>query len=145
METFTMAGTDFLSFLVDETLKLQTNGASELSSLEHKLKDYGLQFMKGEFVPQSQMLRFKTSFGVLDFPVNWSVFDIGTAASQDIVLSSDFDDDHLLEVLKHAWNPNFTKILVTHAEGFCYLVGLESGEESHLHDLMTPQEWLRAA
>lgn len=140
-----MANSDFLSFLVDETLKLQKSGEVELSSLECKLTDYGLNFIKGEFMPMTQVLRFQTSFGLIDVPVNWSVFAIDSAHGGDIVLSLSNDDDHLLEILKGAWNPNIEKMLVTHADGFCYLVGLKAGEENHLHDLLNPQEWLKAA
>ncbi len=139
-----MAETDFLSFLVDETLKLQTSGVADLSTLELKLTDYGLEFLKGEFIPQLQMLRFKTTFGILDIPVNWSVFSIGANSVSDTVLTSNSDKDHLLEIIKMAWNKNFSQLLVTHADGFCYLVGLEAGDESHLHDLLNPQEWLKA-
>lgn len=140
-----MAETDFLTFLVDETLKLQGSGEAKLSSLELKLKDYRLPFLRGVFVPQSQMLSFKTHFGPLDIPVNWSVFSMDSVHTTDIILSADHDPDHLFEILRSAWNPAFTKILITHAEGFCYLVGLELQDETHIHDLLNPQEWLRAA
>lgn len=140
-----MADTDFLSFLVDETLKLQKSGEVELSSLELKLNDYKLNFLKGEFIPQSQMLRFITSFGKLDIPVNWSIFAIDSTDGADIVLSKENDQDQLFEVLRSSWNPEFSKILVTHADGFCYLVGLRPVEEAHLHDLLNPQVWLKAA
>lgn len=140
-----MAETDFLSFLVDETLKLQKSGEVELSSLELKLTDYKLNFLKGEFIPQSQMLRFITSFGKLDIPVNWSIFAIDSTDGADIVLSKENDHDQLFEVLKSTWNPEFSKILVTHADGFCYLVGLRPVDEAHLHDLLNPQVWLKAA
>lgn len=140
-----MANSDFLSFLVDETLKLQQSGEGELSSLELKLNDYKLNFLKGEFIPQSQVLRFRTDFGVIDIPVNWSVFAIDHQAGEDVVLSQEHDKDHLFKVLKSVWNPSFTRMLVTHADGFCYLVGLQAGEEAHLHDLVNPQEWLKAA
>jgi hypothetical protein len=135
---------DFLSFLVDETLKLQRSGEIELSSFELKLNDYKLNFMKGEFVPQLQVLRFHTKFGVLDIPVNWSVFSI-EAGSGDIVLSAEDDSDHIFEVVRSAWDPSFTKMLITHADGFCYLVGLKLHEEVHLRDLLNPQELLQAA
>ncbi len=136
---------DFLSFLVDETLKLQQSGEAELSSLELKLTDYGLMFLKGEFIPQTQLLRFQTTFGVLDIPINWSLFAVDPANSGDHILSLENDHDHLLGILKSAWNNDLEKMLVTHADGFCYLVGLKSGEEAHLHDLMNPQELLNAA
>lgn len=138
-----MAETDFLSFLVDETLKLQKSGA-ELSSFETKLTDYKMNFLKGEFIPQTQMLRFNSSFGVLDIPINWSMFSIEAGAG-DTLLSSEEDRDHLFQILKAVWNPSFSKMLVTHADGFCYLVGLEAHEEVHLHDLLTPMELLQAA
>lgn len=137
--------TDFLTFLVDETLKLQKSGEVELSSLELKLKDYGLSFLKGEFIPQSQMLRFKSHFGVLDFPINWSVFAIENTSGKDVILSQDNDPDLLLSVLKTAWNQELERVLIAHADGFCYIVGLKAGEELHLHDLQNPQEWLKAA
>ena len=136
---------DFLSFLLDETLKLQQSGEAELSSLELKLTDYDLDFLKGEFIPQTQMLRFQTNFGVMDIPVNWSVFAIGPADSSDHLLSHENDQDHLLGIFKEVWNKDLEKVLITHADGFCYLVGLKTGEESHLHDLMNPQELLKAA
>lgn len=136
---------DFLSFLVDETLKLQQSGEAELSSLELKLNDYKLHFLKGEFIPQTQMLRFNSAFGILDIPVNWSSFSIESAESNDHVLDKDNDPDHLLKVLKEVWHKDLQKLLITHADGFCYLVALSAGEESHLHDLLNPQELLNAA
>jgi hypothetical protein len=137
-----MGETDFLSFLVDETLKLQKTGVAELSTLELKLQDYSMHFLKGEFIPQLQMLRFVTTFGILDIPVNWSVFSI---ASQDVVLGQNNDQDHLLEVIKLGWNKKFEKLLITHADGFCYIIGLDAGDEARIHDLLNPQEWLKAA
>ncbi len=133
----------FLSFLVDETLKLQKSGEIELSSLERKLTDYGLNFIKGEFIPLAQVLRFKTTFGDLDIPVNWSVFSIDNA--NGALLDEANDDEHFFEVIRMAWNKKFEKLLVTHADGFCYLVGLKAGEDAHLHDLLNPQEWLKSA
>jgi hypothetical protein len=140
-----MVETDFLSFLVDETLKLQKSGEVELSSFELKLTDYKLNFIKGEFIPQSQMLRFNTTFGKLDIPINWSVFAMDPGECADLVLSKENDHDHLFHVLKTSWNPELSKILVTHADGFCYIVGLRPFEEAHLHDLLNPQIWLKAA
>lgn len=135
-----MAERDFLSLLVDETLKLQ-QGPDELSTFEVKIKDYELEYLRGEFVPQFQIFRFQSSFGLIDIPINWSVF------SQDshFIVTPENDSDHFLEVLKASWNENLDKILVIHADGFCYLVGLKVGEDSHLHDLLNPQELLRSA
>jgi hypothetical protein len=138
-----MANTDFLSFLVDETLKLQHRGEVSLSSFEHKINDYKLSFLKGEFIPQSQVLRFKTSFGPLDIPINWSVFAIDN--EQGAILDPKNDEDHFFEVIRLAWDKSFEKLLITHADGFCYLVGLKAGEETYLHDLLNPQEWLKTA
>jgi hypothetical protein len=140
-----MAEADFLSFLVDETLKLQKSGEVELSSLELKLSDYKLNFLKGEFIPQLQMIRFITSFGKIDIPVNWSIFALETGLNGDVVLSDEKDEDHLFKVLKSCWDQNFSKMLITHSDGFCYLVGLHADEEAHLHDLLNPQVWLKNA
>lgn len=137
-----MSENDFLGFLVDETLKLQQKGEMKLSSLELKLNDYALNFIKGEFIPQSQVLRFKSQFGHLDFPVNWSIFKMED--NPGTVLDKDHDIDFLFSVIRKAWNPEFSKILVINADGFCYLVGLKNGDETHLHDLLNPQEWLKA-
>lgn len=134
----------FLSFLVDETLKLQKSGESELSSLELKLNDYGLEFLKGEFIPQLQMLRFHSTFGDLDIPVNWSIFSIDSNPAGHAILDQEHDEDKFFSVIREAWNPGFVKLLVIQADGFCYLVGLSAGEDSCLHDLLNPQEWLKA-
>jgi hypothetical protein len=140
-----MADKDFVTFLVDETLKLQQSGESELSSLELKLKDYELAFFKGAFIPQSRMLRFSTHFGDLDIPVNWSVFSVENSQSDFTLLDQKTDQDCLFEVIKQAWGLPIEKLLITHADGFCYMVGLKSGDETHLHDLLHPQEWLKSA
>lgn len=135
-----MAETDFLGLLVEETLKLQKSGEARLSSLELKLNDYGLEYLRGEFIPQFQILRFVTKVGVLDMPVNWSVFEMN-----DAIISEENDYDYLLKVLKNSWKVDLDRLLIVHADGFCYIVGLRAGEENHLHDLMSPQEWLEAA
>ena len=140
-----MGNSDFLAFLVEETMKLQKNGEVELSSLELKLKDYGLPFFKGEFIPQFKILRFHTSFGQLDVPINWSIFSHASQDSGHTVLDEKNDTDHFFTVIRSAWNTSFEKILVTHDDGFCYLVGLKAGDETHLHDLTNPQQWLKSA
>jgi hypothetical protein len=109
-----MAEGDFLSFLVDETLKLQKSGEVKLASLEHKLSDYGLNFLKGEFIPPAQILRFKTTFGNLDIPINWSVFSIDNP--HGALLDEANDDEHFFEVIRMAWNKKFEKLLITHAD-----------------------------
>ena len=138
-----MSKTDFLTFLVDETLKLQKTGQANLSSLELKLKDYKLSFLKGEFVPQSQVMRFTTAFGVLDFPVNWSVFAADSVSDQLIKESN--DKDHLLKVLRKVWSSGISQLLIAHADGFCYIIALEQGDDCYLHDLLSKQESLGAA
>jgi hypothetical protein len=140
-----MAETDFLSFLVDETLKLQKTGGIKLSSLELKLSDYKLEFLKGEYIPQTQVLRFRSSFGILDFPVNWSFFALEYSDRNDHMITANSDRDHLLEILQINWKKTIQQVLVTHADGFCYIVGLKEGEEYYLHDLLNPQQLLKAA
>lgn len=139
-----MSKQDFLSFLVDETLKLQKNGEANLSSFELKLSDYQLNFLKGEFIPQCQVLRFRTNFGVIDTPVNWSLFSLSNVFSYTLI-DSELDQDHFLEIMKQNWRADIDKLLITHADGFCYLVGLKAGEDSYLHDLVHHQEWLKSA
>lgn len=138
-----MGKPEFLNFLVDETLKLQGSGQGNLSSLELKLNDYGLNFLKGEFIPQSQLLRFNTPFGVMDVPVTWSIFCCEGKSYTLLDKSSDKDD--FFTVMKFAWKLPLEKMLILHADGFCYMVGLKSGEDSHLRDLLNPQEWLKTA
>ena len=140
-----MAETDFLSFLVDETLKLQKKGEIKLSSFELKLTDYKLDFLKGEFIPQTQMLRFKSLIGILDFPINWSLFGQQSTDRNDHLITTSNDPDHLLEILQINWSKTFQQILITHADGFCFIVGLKEGEEYYLHDLLNPQQLLKAA
>jgi hypothetical protein len=138
-----MAQTDLLSFLVEETLKLQQTGEDELSSLELKLKDYDLAYLKGEFIPQIQMLRFRLKGVVLDIPVNWSIFDLNHAGVEHLILTSANDPEKLFAVFKKIWLTHLEKMLITHADGFCYMVGLKAGDDAHLHDLINPQEWLK--
>jgi hypothetical protein len=140
-----MTDTDLLSFLVDETFKLQRSGEAKLSSLELKLSDYGLCFLKGEFIPQIQVLRFKLSGQILDIPANWSIFSLSGEESLHQVLHEGLDPDHLFRILREVWLTQMKKLLVTHADGFCYLVGLKAGDDAYLHDLLNPQECLKAA
>lgn len=140
-----MDDSDFLSFLVDETFKHRNTDNLRISSFEQKLSDYGLNFFKGEFIPQSQMLRFDTKIGAIDIPINWSIFDIANYSEGNILLTRDNDQDHVLEIFQEICKKPFRKLLVTHADGFCYIVGLKTGEEHHLHDLLNPQELLSAA
>jgi hypothetical protein len=140
-----MENKNFVTFLVDETLRLQKSGEVKLSSFELKLNDYSLEFIKGEFIPQAQILRFVTPFGLLDVPVNWSVFSIEKPSADYSLLDSDHDHDYFFKVVKSAWKKPFEKMLITQADGFCYVVGLKLGEENHLHDLINPQIWLKAA
>lgn len=131
----------FLSFLVDETLKLQKSGEEKLSSLETKLTDYELNFWKGEFIPQAQVLRFLTNMGIMDVPMNWSVFSC--VGSDHRILDKENDIDSFFSVITSAWKLPLKKVVIIHADGFCYLVGLTHEQEGHLHDLINPQEWLK--
>ena len=140
-----MSEKDFVTFLLDETLKLHNSGEVQLSSLELKLNDYGLNFLKGEFIPQTQILRFATSFGDLDVPVNWSIFSVENSHAQYTLLDEKNDVDSFFLVIKMAWKQPIEKLLITHDDGFCYMIGLKQGEEVHLHDLVNPQEWLKSA
>lgn len=137
-----MSAPDFFTFLVDETLRLQEGGEKKLSRYELKLTDYSLSYLKGEFIPQIQALRFQGDLGVLDIPINWSFFE---NCSHDVLLSKEEDHDHFFEVITSAWNPDISKILITHADGFCYLIALKAEEEIHLRDLQNHQEWLEVA
>lgn len=139
-----MADTDFISFLVNETLRLQTDERAHLSTLELKLKDYSLSYLRGFFIPQFRMLRFKTEMGTIDIPINWSVFSVGEH-QEGIILDADDDKDALFMIFQKNWQPEMKKLLIAHADGYCYLVGLKVGEEVHLHDLLNPQEWLSVA
>ena len=120
-----MATEDFLSFLVDETLKLQKRGSVQLSSLELKLKDYGLFFLKGEFIPQLQSLRFSAPFGILDVPINWSVFSVENSMAQYTILNNEQDVDYFYSVLRNAWDMQIKNLVITHDNGFCYIIGLK--------------------
>lgn len=140
-----MSDKDFVSFLVDETLKLHKGGHESLTSLEVKLTDYGLNFLKGEFIPQSQILRFQTPFGNLDVPINWSIFSIENKQAEYVLIDEKNDQDSFFTVIKMAWKKPIEKLLITHDNGFCYIIGLKAGEDSHLHDLLNPQEWLKSA
>ena len=106
-ETSYMSDKDFVSFLVDETLKLQKSGDVGLSSLELKLTDYGLNFLKGEFIPQTQILRFTTPFGNLDVPVNWSIFSVENSLAQYTLLDEKNDVDSFFSSYRGTTKPRF--------------------------------------
>jgi hypothetical protein len=138
-----MSDSEFLSFLVDETLKLHASG--EAQDFETKLRDYKLGFLKGEFIPQIQVVRFVSPIGILDFPVNWSVFNLEWAGSQDTLLESNSDPDHLLELIQENCFPTISKLLITHSQGLCYIVGFRPEEEVYLHDILNHQDPLSTA
>jgi hypothetical protein len=140
-----MASEDFLTFLVDETLKLQKKGLHQLSSLELKLQDYQLDFLRGEFIPQIQVLRFYAQFGCMDIPINWSIFSVENSMAQYTLLSQHQDVDDFFRVISVAWKIPLEQLLITHDNGFCYLVGLRKGDEIHLNDLLRVNDWQCAA
>jgi hypothetical protein len=139
-----MSDTDIFTFLVDETLKLHQSGGLDLSRLELKLQDYSLSYLRGEFIPQIQMLRFNLKGQIMDVPINWDIFNPEVTTLHQI-LSIDIDRDHLFDVLKSVWLKELRKLLIIHSDGFSYIVGLTAAQEVHLHDLLNPQECLRAA
>jgi hypothetical protein len=78
-------------------------------------------------------------------PVNWSIFSVENSLAQYTLLDEKNDVDSFFQVIKLAWNRPIEKLLITHDDGFCFIVGLNQGEESHLHDLINPQVWLKTA
>lgn len=138
-----MSESDFLTFLVDETLKLQKSG-KKLSSFDLKLKDYGLNYLRGEYVPKLQVIRFRSDRGSLDFPINWSVFDTKKITGY-LVLSQFDDQDHIFSVMKSIWGNAVEKILILEQEGHCYIVALKSGEDAHMRDLLKKEKALKSA
>lgn len=140
-----MSKSNFLNFLVDETLRHHRDDFHAFSDLERKLSDYGISFLRGEFIPQIHMLRFITPMGVIDIPTNWSSFSLEHGQGYCWV-KSDTDGDGLLHILQQAWQPSMKSLLVTHSEGYCYIIGLKESDEYYLEDLVNPQEiLLRAA
>lgn len=134
-----MKKSNFLNFLVDETFRLQETNHSELSSLEHKLKDYGIHYLRGEFIPQTQLLRFYAPMGILDIPTNWSCFAL--EHGQDYThLRADNDPENFLSILKSAWKKDLSSLLITQSQGYCYIIGLGLADEEHFADLINPQE-----
>lgn len=134
-----MQRSNFLNFLVDETFRIQEKSYNELWSLERKLVDYRINFLRGEFIPQIQLLRFQTPLGIIDIPVNWSCFAL--EQGQDYThLRSDNDPERFLAILKSSWDKNLSSLLITHAQGYCYIIGLSEADERHLDDLINPQE-----
>jgi hypothetical protein len=129
-----MSESDFLTLIVNETFDLQKSGEDNLASLERKIQDYGLMYLRGIFIPQIQVLRFESPMGQLDIPVNWSFF-----SQAEHFLDSQNDPDKLFEILHLSWDQGIHEIYVTHADGYCYIVGLKEGDESHLNDLCKPE------
>jgi len=139
-----MASNDLVTFLVEETLKLQETGNESISGLEAKIQDYQLHYLKGYFIPQTQMLRFDGPFGCIDIPTNWSLFSIENSMVDFSLISSQKDRDMFFSVIQKAWNIPIKSLVVTHENGFCFMIGLKSGDEVHLRDLLNSEEWLKA-
>lgn len=136
-----MSKSNFLSFLVDETFRLQSQNARTFCDLERKLTDYGISFLRGEFIPQIQMLRFNTPMGILDVPINWSSFALDEGRDYNWIKNGS-DQEELLNVMKASWNPEMKSLLVMQAQGYCYIISLTESDEFYLKDLINPQEIL---
>ncbi|HLW58052.1 MAG TPA: hypothetical protein VKY27_11725 [Bacteriovoracaceae bacterium] len=139
-----MSKSNFLNFLVDETFRIQESSL-QFCDLERKLKDFSIAFLRGEFIPQIQMLRFETPMGVLDVPITWSCFDLEQGEDYKWINTSN-DQESLLKVMKKSWNPELKSLLIMQAQGYCYLIGLKECDEFYLKDLVNPQEiFIKAA
>lgn len=136
-----MNKSNFLNFLVDETFRHNTATQQTLSDLERKITDYSISFLRGEFIPQIQMLRFATPMGRLDIPVNWSCFALDQGQDYCWVQTQN-DVDGLLTIMKASWNSSIKSLLVTQSQGYCYIIGLKESDELYLQDLTNPQEIL---
>lgn len=135
-----MSKTNLLSFLVEETFLLDKNHLS-FSDLERKLYDFSISFMRGEFIPQIQMLRFRAPMGTIDVPVNWSCFALDHGCDY-VWITTNNDEDNLLKVMKISWDKELKSLLVLPSDGYCYLIGLREADEYYLKDLVNPQEIL---
>lgn len=135
-----MSKSNFLDFLVDETLQPHFP-TSQHCDLERKLHDYGISYIKGEFIPQIQMLRFHTAIGLMDIPINWSYFTLDHGKDYTWLNESN-DEEGLLFILKGQWKKSIKSLLITQAAGHCYIVALQESEEFYLQDLTNLQEML---
>lgn len=136
-----MNKSNFLDFLVDETFRSNTSAKQTLGDLERKLTDYSISFLRGEFIPQIQMLRFATPMGQLDIPVNWSCFALDQGQDYCWVQAQN-DVDGLLAIMKASWKNTIKSLLITQSQGYCYIIGLKESDEFYLQDLTNPQEIL---
>lgn len=139
-----MSSNDLVTFLVEETFKLQEASDESISGLEAKIQDYHLNYLKGYFIPQTQMLRFNGPFGCIDIPTNWSHFSIENSLAEYTLMNDHNDADMFFKVIQNAWGIQLKSLVVTHENGFCFIIGLKSGEEVHLRDLLSSEEWLKA-
>ncbi|MFA5583646.1 MAG: hypothetical protein WDA09_05475 [Bacteriovoracaceae bacterium] len=138
-----MSKSNFLNFLVEETLKLHSQTTS-FCDLERKLIDYDILFLRGEFVPQIQMLRFQSHWGMIDIPINWSCFNLEQGQDYYWVRAGD-PEETLLKVMAKKWDSQVNSLLIMQAEGYCYIIGLKESDEFYLRDLINPQEILTKA
>jgi hypothetical protein len=119
---------NFLDFLVAETYKLQEQGEHKLNSFETLVKDYGLYYIRGEFVPNLSVFRFATPIGNLDAPITWKVFDFENKNTEFILLDNQNDPQKLYSVLKEAIKQEAEKLYLTQSDGFFYLVFIKKTE-----------------
>ncbi len=136
---------DFLSFLVNETYKLQSEGENRLHSMENKIQDSGLEFLKGEFIAPISVFRFKSHLGNIDVPVRWDLFDLNQVETGYRILDEQNDQQHFFSVIQAVWKIKVEKILMIQADGYIYLVGLKVGDDNFLRSLINNKEVFRAA
>jgi len=135
-----MSKSNFLNFLVDEAFELHSQ-VDSFCDLERKLSDYEILFLRGEFIPQIQMLRFRSHLGPIDIPINWSCFSLEQGQDYHWIKAGD-PEEALLKVMTKKWNPEIKSLLIMQAEGYCYMIGLKETDEFYLKDLVNPQEIL---
>lgn len=135
---------NFYQKLVEETLKHQSTTKNLYSeSLEKKLKHFGLNFMKGMFIPQTGLIRFQTKYGALDIPSNWSHFQQMIDSDSDQMFTLKEDDDHFLDILQHYYDDYFSYVCLTQENGYFYLVMVKKNQKElwdHLRSEKSGQE-----
>jgi hypothetical protein len=137
---------NFYQKLVEETLRHQsTTKHLHSQSLDKKLNHFGLNYLKGMFIPQTGLIRFQTKLGPIDIPSNWSHFKQLVDSESDQMLSLKEDDDHFLDILQHYYEDSFSYIWLTLEEGYCYLVMIKKHQKELWDHLRSEKHGLDAA